>query len=48
MNRIALIEDHERIADLICRALSAAGIEADVYGRMTMRGRAWRSCRMLR
>ena len=34
MNRVALIEDHERIAGLICRALSGAGIEADVYGRI--------------
>lgn len=34
MNRIALIEDHERMAGLICKALSGAGIEVDVYGRL--------------
>ena len=31
MNRIALLEDHERMAALIVKALAAAGIEADVY-----------------
>jgi DNA-binding response OmpR family regulator len=33
VNRIALVEDHERIAGLVCKALSGAGIEADVFGR---------------
>src|SRR5450830_1039515 len=31
MNRIALLEDHERMAALIVKALAAAGIEVDVY-----------------
>ncbi|NUU02937.1 response regulator transcription factor [Herbaspirillum robiniae] len=31
MNRIALLEDHERMAALVSRALAAAGIETDVY-----------------
>lgn len=31
MNRIALLEDHERMAALIVKALAAAGIETDVY-----------------
>src|SRR5450830_2135900 len=31
MNRIALLEDHERMAGLIVKALATAGIEADVY-----------------
>jgi len=35
MSRIALVEDHERVAGLICKALSAGGIEADVFGNMS-------------
>ncbi|WP_024890760.1 response regulator transcription factor [Luteimonas huabeiensis] len=31
MSRIALVEDHARIADLIVRGLHAAGIAADVF-----------------
>jgi two-component system response regulator QseB len=31
MNRIALLEDHERMAALIVKALAASGIETDVY-----------------
>ncbi len=31
MNRVALLEDHERMAALIVKALAAAGIETDVY-----------------
>ncbi|MDA8453662.1 response regulator transcription factor [Acidovorax sp. GBBC 3334] len=31
MNRIALIEDHQRLAELVRRTLAAAGIEADVF-----------------
>ena len=31
MNRIALLEDHARLADLICQALANAGIAADVF-----------------
>jgi len=34
MNRIALVEDHERLAALVCKALSAAGIEVDVFDRI--------------
>jgi len=34
MNRIALIEDHERLAALVCKALSAAGIVVDVFDRI--------------
>ena len=31
MNRIALIEDHSRLADLVRQALGNAGIETDVF-----------------
>jgi DNA-binding response OmpR family regulator len=31
MSRVALIEDHERLADMVRQALSAAGIEADLF-----------------
>ncbi|MCD9095369.1 response regulator transcription factor [Luteimonas fraxinea] len=34
MNRIALIEDHERLADLIVRGLQPAGIVVDVFHTM--------------
>jgi two-component system response regulator QseB len=34
MSRIALVEDHERIAGLIVKAMAGAGIEVDVYGRI--------------
>lgn len=34
MNRILLIEDHERLAKLICKGLTAHGIAVDVAGRM--------------
>lgn len=34
MSRIALVEDHERIAGLIVKAMAVAGIEVDVYGRI--------------
>jgi DNA-binding response OmpR family regulator len=34
MSRIALVEDHERIAGLIVKAMAAAGIEVDVYDRI--------------
>jgi DNA-binding response OmpR family regulator len=44
MNRIALIEDHERIAGLVCKALSGAGIEADVFGRLD---HAWQGLALL-
>lgn len=34
MNRIALIEDHTRLAELVRQALAKAGIEADVFHAM--------------
>ena len=34
MNRIALIEDHSRLADLVRQALGHAGIETDVFHAM--------------
>jgi len=34
MNRIALVEDHDRLAALVCKALSAAGIVVDVFDRI--------------
>jgi len=34
MNRIALVEDHERLSELVRKALSAAGIEVDVFDRI--------------
>jgi len=34
MNRIAVIEDHERLATLVTKALSSAGIEVDVFARI--------------
>jgi DNA-binding response OmpR family regulator len=33
MNRILLVEDHERLARLTCSGLEAAGIAADVVHR---------------
>lgn len=34
MNRILLLEDHERLARLICEGLAPAGIVADVFSRI--------------
>lgn len=34
MTRIALIEDHDRLSKLLRRALTDAGIESDVFGRI--------------
>jgi DNA-binding response OmpR family regulator len=34
MNRIALVEDHERMVALICRAFANSGIEVEVYNRI--------------
>jgi two-component system response regulator QseB len=34
MSRIALLEDHERIAGMVVKAMAAAGIEVDVYDRV--------------
>lgn len=42
MNRIALIEDHTRLADLVRQSLSNAGIGADVFHTM---GTAWAALR---
>ncbi|HEY0296460.1 MAG TPA: response regulator transcription factor [Bordetella sp.] len=35
MSRVALIEDHERLAQMIRQGLSASGIEADLFGRIS-------------
>jgi DNA-binding response OmpR family regulator len=34
MNRVALVEDHERLSVLLVKALLNAGIETDIFGRM--------------
>lgn len=34
MSRVLLIEDHERLAQLVCKGLAAAGIAADVATRI--------------
>lgn len=34
MNRIALVEDHDRLSALVRRALAAAGVEVDVFARI--------------
>lgn len=34
MNRILLVEDHERFAGLICKGLEAHGVAVDVVGRI--------------
>lgn len=33
MNRILLVEDHERLAGLISKGLAASGVAVDVVGR---------------
>lgn len=38
MKRVLLIEDHDRLAQLMCKALAAAGIAVDVIDRL---GAAW-------
>jgi DNA-binding response OmpR family regulator len=35
MSRIALIEDHSRLADMIRQSLSAAGIETDIFTNLS-------------
>ncbi|MEP6502698.1 MAG: response regulator transcription factor [Betaproteobacteria bacterium] len=40
MNRIALVEDHERLSALVRKALAGAGIEADVFDRIASAGHA--------
>ena len=42
MNRIAVVEDHERLAALVRKALAGAGIEADVFARIDD---AWQALR---
>lgn len=32
MPRVAIVEDHERLADMLSQALAAAGIESDRFG----------------
>ena len=44
MNRIALVENHERIAGLISKALASAGIETDIYSCIA---HAWAGVTML-
>ena len=44
MNRILLIEDHDRLAQLMCKALAAAGIAVDVVDRIDT---AWTAIRRL-
>ncbi|ALX14251.1 two-component system response regulator [Burkholderia cepacia JBK9] len=34
MPRVAIVEDHERLADLLSQALAAAGIESDRFGNV--------------
>lgn len=34
MNRIGLLEDHERMAQLIRQAMAGVGVEVDIYGRI--------------
>lgn len=34
MSRILLIEDHERLADLVCKGLAGAGVAVDVVSRV--------------
>jgi DNA-binding response OmpR family regulator len=38
MSRVVLVEDSTRLAGMICKALAAAGIQADTFERM---GEAW-------
>ncbi len=44
MNRILLVEDHERLAGLIGQALAAAGISVDVFGGLEA---AWSASRQV-
>uniref|UniRef100_UPI002D7FAE8F response regulator n=1 Tax=Burkholderia contaminans TaxID=488447 RepID=UPI002D7FAE8F len=34
MPRVAIVEDHERLADMLSQALAAAGIEYDRFGNV--------------
>jgi len=42
MNRIAVVEDHERLSELIGKALAQAGIESDAFTHI---GSAWHALR---
>lgn len=44
MSRVLLIEDHERLAGLICKQLAAAGIAVDVFNRIDA---AWSAVRQV-
>lgn len=44
MSRILLVEDHDRLAQLMCKGLAAAGIAVDVTGGM---GAAWAALRQI-
>lgn len=44
MSRILLIEDHDRLARLICKGLEAAGIAVDVFDRIDL---AWAAIQQL-
>lgn len=44
MNRVLLVEDHERLATLISRQLSVAGIAVDVFDRIDF---AWQAIQQL-
>jgi DNA-binding response OmpR family regulator len=35
MSRVALIEDHQRLAAMVRQALSAAGIETDLFSTVS-------------
>lgn len=44
MDRIALVEDHPRLSELVCRALAEVGIETDAYARIQP---AWQAVRSI-
>ena len=37
MNRVALVEDHQRLSALLVKALLNAGIETDIFERWSQR-----------
>lgn len=44
MNRILLVEDHERLAELVCKQLATVGIAVDVFDRVET---AWAAIRQV-
>lgn len=44
MSRVLLVEDHERLAQLVCKGLASAGIAVDVISRMDA---AWAAVRQI-